>query len=211
MKPLSDAFSPEVVAELSRPVEAHNPRNAEIVQDSEPSWYAVEVFASAQADVATEFAERRFGIYIPEVDETVIKRGRKIDRRVPLFSGYIFVFMWPSDQHWRWIADTPGVVAVVGRLTDEEIDIVRGIENQKRPVIIDLVREPEQVRSRSKKKRRWKKGRSLNAAKAKKPKPITEQDLRDEIITTRAWSAFDDLIELDADGRNQTLRKALGL
>lgn len=212
MKPLSSVFSPDVMAELSRPIETRNPCNAQIVEGNTPVWFVVEVYASSQAEVAAEFAEHRFGVYVPEVDETIIKRGRKIDRRVPMFSGYVFVFMWFSDQHWRWISDTPGVVAIVGELTDAEIDKVRWVENQKRPVIIEMPQDAEPVRrSKAKKKRRWKKGRATNHAKAAKVKPITEQDLRNEIITTRAWSAFDDLMDLDADGRNQTLRKALGL
>ena len=52
MKPLSDSFSPEVLAELSRPYEPRDPRHAEIVEGGTPSWHVVEVFASAQADVA---------------------------------------------------------------------------------------------------------------------------------------------------------------
>ncbi len=130
-----------------------------------------------------------------------------------MFKGYVFVFMWYSDQHWHWITNTPGVIAIVGSLTDDEVDIVRKIENQKRPVIIELPAEVEAapvVRSKSKKKNRWK-NRKSSKAKVVKPKLITEQDLRNEIITTRAWSAFHDLIELDSEERNQTLRKALGL
>lgn len=216
MKSLSTVFSPEVMAELERPMQSRDPRFAEIVEGGTPSWHVVEVFASAQADVAAELAEHRFGVYVPEVDETIVKRGRKIDRRVPMFSGYVFVFAWYSDQHWHWISNMPGVIAIVGELADEDIDRVRWVENQNRPIIIDIepVKAEPVQRSKSKKKRRWKKGRATNHAnhaKASKPKPITEQDLRDQIITTRAWSAFDDIIELDSDGRNQTLRKALGL
>jgi transcription antitermination factor NusG len=154
-----------------------------------------------------------FRVYVPEVDETVIRRGRKIDRRVPMFSGYLFVFMWYSDQHWQWITNMPGVLGIVGSLSDAEVDIVRAIENRERPVIIELpaAGEVEPVaRSKSKKKNRWK-NRKSSKARVHKPKPITEQDLRNEIVATRAWSAFDDLIELDSEGRNQTLRKALGL
>ncbi|MBN9007258.1 MAG: transcription termination/antitermination NusG family protein [Rhizobiales bacterium] len=214
MKPLSDAFSPEVMAALAKPFEPRDPQIAEIIPGTDPRWYAVEVFASAQADVAAELVKHRFGIYIPEVDETVVKRGRKFDRRVPLFSGYIFVFMWPSIQHWRWVADTPGIIAIVGSLTDAEIDIVRRVENQKRPIVIEVPDaepepDPEPVRGKSKKKRRWK-GRRKTAKRPAR-KPITEADLRAEIITTRAWSAFDDLLDLDSEGRNQTLMRALGL
>ena len=112
----------------------------------------------------------RFGVYVPEVDETVVKRGRKIDRCVPMFSGYVFVFMWYSDQHWQWISKTPGVIAIVGALSDEEIDNVRNIENQKRPVIIELPAAEEagpiERSPRSKKKRRWKKGRLIRGKNA---------------------------------------------
>jgi transcription antitermination factor NusG len=214
MKPLSSAdYSPEVRAELARPVEVYGLRNAEIIEGKTPRWHVVEVYASAQADVAEELAGYRFGIYVPEVDETVIKRGRKIDRRVPMFSGYIFVFMWYSDKHHQLIKNTPGVIDIVGQLLDTEVDVVREMENSKRPVIIELPVDVEAepvVRSKSKKKRRWK-NRKAAKAKAAKPKIITEADLRAEIITTRAWSAFDDILELDSEGRNQTLMRALGL
>jgi transcription antitermination factor NusG len=198
---------------LAELAQLRDPRCAEIVGSVGPQWHVVEVFASAQAQVATELAQRRFGIYVPEIEETIVKRGRKFDRRVPMFSGYVFVCMWFSDQHWQWITDTEGVVGVVGALTDEEIDIVRRIENRERPIFIEIPpADPEPVQRRPKKKRRWKNRKSDKAkAKAAKPKLITEADLRAEIITTRAWSAFDDVIELDSDGRNQTLRKALGL
>ncbi len=212
MTKLPEAFSADVMAELARPAQVMDPRYAEIVGRHGPKWHVVEVFASSQVDVADELARHRFGVYVPEFDETVVRRGRKIDRRVPMFSGYVFVFMWYSDQHWQWITNTPGVIAIVGSLTDDEIDIVRKIENQKRPVIIELpvAVEPEPVRSKGKRKNRWKNRKSSKATVAK-PKLITEQDLRNEIITTRAWSAFHDLIELDSEERNQTLRKALGL
>lgn len=216
MKPIAKALedlSPEVRAELLRPVQSRDPRYAEIVEGLDPRWHVVEVFASAQADVALALAEHRFGVYVPEVEETVIKRGRKLDRRVPMFSGYLFVFMWYSDAHWQCISGIPGVVEIVGALTDAEIDIVRAIENMKRPVFIEVQAEVEPaaaVRSRSKKKRRWK-NRKGAKAKAAKPKVITEADLRAEIITTRAWSAFDDILQLDSEGRNQTLMRALGL
>jgi transcriptional antiterminator NusG len=214
MKLLQDAFSPEVMAELARPVQVFDPRFAEIIEGKTPRWCVVEVFAQLQAEVVKDLVERRFGVYVPEVDETVVRRGRKFDRRVPMFAGYVFVFMWYSDQHRHWITNTPGVIAIVGALTDAEVDIVREIENRERPVTIQMpsvadAAEPA-PRRKSKSKRRWKKGKS-NKAKAAKSKVITEADLRNQIITTRAWSAFDDIPALDSEQRNQTLMRALGL
>lgn len=218
MKPIAEAFehlSPEVRAELLRPAQSRDPRYAEIVAGLDPRWHVVEVYASAHVDVAKALAEHRFGVYVPEVEETIVRRGRKVDRRVPMFSGYLFVFMWYSDAHWQCISGIPGVVEIVGALTDAEIDVVRTIENMKRPVLIELQAEAEpepapEARSKSKKKRRWK-NRKGAKAKATKPKVITEAHLRAEIITTRAWSAFDDVLQLDSEGRNQTLMRALGL
>lgn len=218
MKPIAQAFedlSPEVRAELLRPAQSRDPRYAEIVEGLDPRWHVVEVFASAQVDVAAALAEHRFGVYVPEVEETVIRRGRKLDRRVPMFSGYLFVFMWYSDAHWQCISNIPGVVEIVGALTDAEIDVVRAIENMKRPVFIEVASEVEPApdpatRTKAKKKKRWK-NRKGAKAKTAKPKVITEAHLRAEIITTRAWSAFDDVLQLDSEGRNQTLMRALGL
>ncbi|MCK1568968.1 transcription termination/antitermination NusG family protein [Bradyrhizobium sp. 173] len=218
MKPIAEAFenlSPEVRAELLRPAQSRDPRYAEMVEGLDPRWHVVEVFASAQVEVAETLAQHRFGVYVPEVEETVVRRGRKLDRRVPMFSGYLFVFMWYSDAHWQCISSIPGVVEIVGALTDAEIDIVRTIENMKRPVFIEVAAEIEPepqpaARTKSKKKRRWK-NRKAAKAKSAKPKVITDADRRAEIITTRAWSAFDDILQLDSEGRNQTLMRALGL
>jgi len=217
MKPIAEAFedlSPEVRAELLRPAQSRDPRYAEIVEGLVPRWYVVEVFASAQAEVAETLIGHRFGVYVPEVEETVVRRGRKFDRCVPMFSGYLFVFMWYSDAHWQCISSIPGVVEIVGSLTDAEIDVVRAMENLKRPVIIDVEPEPEPapvVRAKSKKKRRWKNRKGAKAKAQVKPKVITEAYLRSQIVTTRAWSAFDDVLQLDSEGRNQTLMRALGL
>lgn len=219
MKPIAkalDDLSPEVRAEIARPYVPRDPRHAEIVIGKDPKWYVVEVFASAQVEVATALAEHRFGVYVPEVEETVVRRGRKFDRRVPMFSGYLFVFMWYSDQHWQCVSSIPGVVEIVGTLTDDEIDVVRTIENMKRPVFIEVATEAEPepepaARTKSKKKRRWKNRKGAKAKAPAKPKVITEDYLRAQIITTRAWSAFDDVLQLDSEGRNQTLMRALGL
>ncbi len=114
MKPLSSAFSPDVMAELARPFETRDPRNAQIIEGKSPRWYVVEVYASAQPDVVAELSQHRYGIYIPEFDETIVKRGRKIERRVPMFPGYVFVFVWPTAENWSTIVNIRGVVASIG-------------------------------------------------------------------------------------------------
>ena len=42
----------------------------------------------------------RFGIFVPEIEETIVRRGRAIDRKSLMFTRYIFVFTWLTDQNY---------------------------------------------------------------------------------------------------------------
>lgn len=126
MKPLSEAFSPEVMAELARPFRTFDPRDAEFTEDVEARWYVVSIFSR---DAEIELAKRRFGIFVPVVDETIIVRGRKVVRHVPVVAGYVFVFLWETDTNWMRVARTPRVDKILGWVTDEEIDKLRFQEN----------------------------------------------------------------------------------
>ena len=88
------------MAELSRPVQSFDPRNAEIVADETPKWYLLEVHEPAQRNVETELDKRRFGVFVPQERVTVVERGRKFERIRLLFPGYIFVFVWDIERHW---------------------------------------------------------------------------------------------------------------
>jgi transcription antitermination factor NusG len=193
MKPLSSAFSPEVMAELARPFESYDPRNAEIATGVDPKWY---VFEIAARDVEAELAKRRFGVYVPECQETIIRRGRPVDRRIQLFPGYVFVFVWPTAANWSLIVSTRGIVGSIGSLTDAEIDQIRYLENCERPIVLECFDEVQTVAS---KRKRWR----------KKPKQVVVS-VPDEIVKTRAWSAFDDIVHsLDGEGRSEALRQML--
>lgn len=192
MSKLPVVFSPEVMAELARTYVPFDVRAAQLSPNVTPKWYVVEV---RSRDVEAELIERRFGIYVPECDETIISRGRKIERRMPMFVGYVFVFLWDTDQNWQQIVATPGVVGILGVLSDEEVDRVRRRENTERPVTLQSFPMLQHAPT-GKKKRRFRKSR----------KPVTVM-VEDEIVCVRPWSAFEDAIEtLDSDGRTQALR-----
>lgn len=193
---LPSAFSPEVMAELAKPFMPYDPRNAELVEGVTPKWHVVETFAHCERKVADELVARRFGIFVPESDETIIKRGRKIKRVQLMFPGYVFVFVWDVLEHRARIEAIDGVLQLVlitspigpvpAELSDQQIDQIRAVENGERPL-------PD-VRAN-------KKGR-------RKAKRAFDND----VIAVHPWSAFQDrLLTLDSEGRNQTLRKALGL
>jgi transcription antitermination factor NusG len=189
---LPDAFSPDVMAELARPVMTHDPRDAQITAGVEPKWY---VFEIASRDVEAHLIKRRFGVYVPECQETIIRRGRRIDRRIQLFPGYVFVFIWPSGENWNKIVNIRGVVASIGSLTDTEIDTIRYLENCERPIVLQYFDELQPLPHKRKRKR--------------KPRQVVVS-VPDEVVRTRAWSAFDDLVhDLDGEGRSEALRQML--
>src|ERR1051326_1422231 len=103
------AFSPAVMAELARPVATFDYRNAEMKAGLDPTWHVIETYANRERDVAKELIARRFGIFLPEEDETVVRRGRKIDQVKLMFPGYLFVFTWLTDENFARIRYTPGV------------------------------------------------------------------------------------------------------
>lgn len=192
---LPKAFSPEVMAELARPVQTHDPRAAQLNAGVEPKWYVVEIIAR---DVEAELVKRQFGIYVPEEEETVIVRGRRIDRRVRMFPGYVFVFLWDTDANWSLVVNTRGVIGILGALTDEQVDKIRYCENCARPVLLQSFEIEQDVVPKRRKRRR----------KTKKRIVV----VHDEVTAVRAWSAFEDAVmTLDSDGRIMALRNLLGV
>jgi transcription antitermination factor NusG len=193
---LTSAFSPAVMAELARPVASYDPRNAELKPGVTPKWHLIETYANCERKVASEMVARRFGIFVPESDEILVKRGRKIKRVQLMFPGYVFVFVWDVLEHRQRIEAIDGVLQLVlitsptgpkpAELRDDAIDAIRAVENGERPLF----------EARSNRKRRGYSKRAFD----------------NEVIAVHPWSAFQDrLLTLDSEGRNQTLRKALGL
>lgn len=200
--------SADVVAALAELAPTFDERNAELVPDVTPEWHVLEVWPGVEKRIADELALRRFGVYVPQVERKTDDHGRLVDCSPALmFPGYIFVFVWDIDQHRSRIESLPGAIGLLRRasgfivgLKDEDIDLVRRIENVFRPVILEQF--TIEVAAPKKKKRR-------------KVKRVFKT-VSDEIVRTRAggWvrGEFDDSIkQLDSQERNQTLLRALGL
>lgn len=204
MNELPKAFSADVLAELARPAESYGARNCEMAGFA-PAWYVLETYPQCEKDVADELIARRFGIFVPEIEETIVRRGRKVDRKALMFTRYIFVFTWLTDHNYSLLTSTEGVFRFISNddkpvvVSDRAIDILRMVENGKRPftVIFDDELPPEHLSKKA--RRRW------------KPKPRVFNPERD-IERVRPWSAFDDgFVKLDVEQRNQTLLRALTL
>jgi transcription antitermination factor NusG len=196
---------------------AFNPFAAEIVPGITPKWHLIETRPNHERIAAAHLVARRFGVFIPESELTVVRRGRKYETTRLMFTGYLFIFVWDILKHQRRIESCPGVARIMRRIdehdhppaviSDGTIDQIRAVENGERP-LPEIMLPPEISRPKSKKKNKKKyklrkKDKELHAAPAQND---------NDIVACYAWSPFQqDLKTLDADGRNQTLRKALGL
>jgi hypothetical protein len=200
---------------------------AEMVPNFSPHWHIIETHPNGERTAAAHLVARRFGVFIPEIEDSVVKRGRKFDRTRLMFTGYIFVFVWDVMRHLSRIETIPGVARVMHSLVEtrpavmdergwaeiypaefEErplvisdliIDEIRAVENEQRP--LKVIMDNGMIQTK-KKKGRWRKWLKQL------------EDPRDnDIVAVRPWSAFQDGLRtaVDNEARNQTLLKALSL
>lgn len=177
----------------------HHGLQAEIRSGHTPQWHVLVTVPGQERIAAAHLSGRRFGIYLPEIE--IDDKSKTIE---PMFRGYLFVFVWDIDFHWRRILACPGVVEILqvdgqpAVLPSHEIDRIRSIENENRPLRASL-------ESVAKPKKRH---RGYHKSKQKQSHAFTES----EIISVRTWSAFTDGINrLDAEARTTVLERALGL
>lgn len=173
MKPIAQAFenlSPEVRAELMRPAQTFDPRDAELTEGREARWYVVSVFSRA---AEAELAKRRFGIFVPALAEKVVERGRMVMRHTPLVPGYVFVFLWETDANWLRVVTTPFVEKILGWVTDDAVNRLRFEESceqldvsSRRAVVKSVVRSARKRPGMSRRKRGKTKRRGKAKAKA---------------------------------------------
>jgi transcription antitermination factor NusG len=97
-------------------------------------WHVLSTVPGQERIAASHLAARRFGIYLPENEQTVVARGVKRQRRRLLIPGYVFVFVWGIAGNFRRICACPGVSRLLfecGRpavIEDEEIDQLAALE-----------------------------------------------------------------------------------
>lgn len=197
-------------------VDPGDPLSAEVYPGIEPHWYVLETMPNHERSVAAHLIARRFGVYVPETEHDIIRRGRKIHVTRLMFTGYVFVFVWGILAHMSRLETIPGVARVIchpptldGKagqpvvVPDKAINIVRAEENRKRPlraVMCDEFTGQKKVRKRRKVKA-WEE--TLRAE---------EEEAANDIIDIRSWDAFRDAVTaVDSGGRNQSLMRALGL
>lgn len=119
-------LSEDVKAALAAPVPMIDPRMAQVVPGAEAKWFLVETW---KLSAERKIADLGFGLLVPETRERIVRRGRAIDVRRPMFPGYVLVFMWKGGGNWGRLLGCEGVVSIVGELHDEEVYLIRAVEN----------------------------------------------------------------------------------
>lgn len=123
---------------IRRADERRGPLDAEIVAGCSPNWHVIETYAHHERIAAGHLVGRRFGIYLPETEYCEIRRGQKVEGLRLLLPGYVFIFVWDIERHYRRICAIPGVIAPLradGQICvvpDTIINRLRAIENGER-------------------------------------------------------------------------------
>lgn len=178
--------------------EKRGPFAAEIVADCAASWHLVQTAPRRETTAAAHLEGRRFGTYLPTFGvDSILPVSGECHAGMPLFPGYVFVFVWNIRRHWRRIVGCPGVAHIV--VLDEEPVVVPDRVIDEIQVLEVLNGKIEDVCRAG--RRGWRKRRREGDAPAASPQTVT--------ISTA--SRFTGLSGLEDDGRIGVLHRALGL
>ncbi len=113
--------------------------NQKQIEDRTHRWYSLSVVSGQEHLVVENMKERikKQNLFeditdflVPEVQEVVMKNGKKLSKPRKLYPGYIFIKSRMNDKLWYIIRNTPGVKLIVGAdtrpipLTDQEYDVM---------------------------------------------------------------------------------------
>lgn len=119
--------------------------NQKQIEDRHHKWYSLSVVSWQEHLVVENLKERIkkqnlfediIDFLVPEINEIVMKAGKKISKPRKLYPGYIFIKSRMNDKLWYVIRNTPGVKLIVGAetrpipLTDHEYDVMISNINQ---------------------------------------------------------------------------------
>jgi len=108
-----------------------------LIMNHSPSWYAVWTRSRQEKVAAATFAVLGIQHYLPLKSEYRQWSDRKQKVEVPLFTGYLFVYIDPFKDSGLRVLQTPGVVAFCGNQTgpvpipEKQIEDIRAVLNSR--------------------------------------------------------------------------------
>jgi transcription elongation factor/antiterminator RfaH len=103
------------------------------------NWYAIQTRSRHEKFVAHQLDNRGVVHYLPMITEVHRWSDRRKKVELPLFSGYVFVQLVPSNEQRVQVLRTDGVVRFIGYspegtpIPDEQIESVRLVVEQSVP------------------------------------------------------------------------------
>ena len=127
------------------------------VQEEPRHWYVVNTYVGQEKKVKDNL-ERRiktmgleenlFNVLIVEETEVDYKNGKKVEKTINKFPGYVFVDMIMSDDAWYQVRNTPGVTGILGSSgggakpepvkDDEILTILRQMGMSEQKIVVDF-------------------------------------------------------------------------
>lgn len=97
-------------------------------------WFAVWTRSQCETKVEAVLRQLRLEVFLPRVREVSRRRDRRLMLERPLFPGYVFPRFVPARETYLRIANTEGVVRILGQrwdalhaIPDEQVEAVRRI------------------------------------------------------------------------------------
>jgi transcription antitermination factor NusG len=119
-----------------------------------PRWFAIWTHSQCEPMVEDALARKRYDVFLPKVRVPSRRRDRRKMLWQPLFPGYVLVHVAPSRQALIDVANTQGVVRLIGErwdvphaIPDDEVESVRRvISSGERAIPIPWIRIGDRVR-----------------------------------------------------------------
>lgn len=147
---------------MSQTAALQNQRIATAMTPQAETWHAVTVAPGWERRVADALYEAGFAPYLPQMTETVFRKGRPRTRTRPVIPSYVFVRLAAWTNQWGLINrhDMEGVGAVVKNgdrpspIPECQMDSVRSHSDDEERILAWLVKAGKLIRKSNKALRR---------------------------------------------------------
>lgn len=195
---VDDAYKLQVAEQATDRTRKRGPFHAQTREGMSPCWYVLETFSGHEGIAAAHLASRRFAVYSPEKEITLICRGRRRSRNYPIFPGYLFLYEWDIRSNWHRIQACPGV-----------LDLLRYNESRNPAVLPDEAMREIQMSEW----KLWMDGKDWSESKSRRPRRRRQKidASKPFVVTISTKRYFGDLTDVDGARANSLLHKVLGL
>lgn len=83
------------------------------MKSRDENWYLVKVKPNGHFAANLNLRRQGFNTFLPLLNTTIVKSSNYIDKKIPLFPGYMFVRIQLAKRNWQKINNTIGVSKII--------------------------------------------------------------------------------------------------